>query len=299
MIRVFETNDKHILSYSISGAGPTVVLLPGGPGIDPAAFFAGTELPGFTQVLLFPRGTGKSEPPDSDLGYRIEGYVSDVEQLRRHLELKTLRLYGSSHGASIALAYASAYPAQVDHLVLASGPAKMDKTFGDALTAARERFESGAPSGSTRLAESDRATHAMRGASTGAERRAATRTMIDTYLASPDERSTLFLDDLAEAPFNVAAIGPMMAEMMGGLDLLNTAATIAMPTLILAGDLDVRVPAEHMRHIAQTLPNAQYVCFPNVGHLIHAEIPDQWSTTVGAFFSDLHEGCAAFCHHEI
>lgn len=118
MMHTFRTSESHTLAYSTSGAGPLLVMLPGGPGIDPDAFFSGTRLPGFQQIVFFPRGTGESDPPATPDGYRIAGYVDDLEQLRRHLDVPRLTLYGSSHGASTALAYASEYPAQVERMVL-------------------------------------------------------------------------------------------------------------------------------------------------------------------------------------
>lgn len=159
----------------------------------------------------------------------------------------------------------------------------MDAPFAAGLVAARARFEAGAPDGSARLSASDAAALSMRVAETDTARREATRTMIDTYIAHPNAAMTRFLDGLAQAPMNSAAIGPMVAEMMNGLDLLTNAGAISAPTLVLTGDLDVRVPAEHMGVIADALPHAEVVRFADVGHLTQVETPDSWASTVGAF----------------
>jgi len=106
------------------------VLLPGGPGLDPVSFFAGVVVPGFRQLVFCPRGTGLSDPPALPEGYRIAGYVSDVEELRNHLGVEQLTLCGSSHGVTIALAYAIAHPERVDRMILAGGPARMDAVSG-------------------------------------------------------------------------------------------------------------------------------------------------------------------------
>ena len=283
MMHTFRTGDGRTLSYTTAGAGRPLIMLPGGPGIDPVAYFAGTALPGFTQMVSCPQGTGESDPPTTADGYRINGYVQDLEHLRLHLDVPRLTLYGSSHGASTALAYATKYPRHVDRMVLAAGPARMDADFLAALTLARARFATTAPQGDLRLTASDEAAIRMRQADTNTDRQQATRIMIDTYIAHPTPATAQYLDGLAHAPTNSAAIGPMIAEMRSGLDLLTDAHAVSAPTLILTSDLDVRAPAEHMHVIARALPRAELVQFFSAGHLTHVEMPDQWATAVGAF----------------
>lgn len=285
-MRTFRTAESRTLSYDMHGQGPLVVMLPGGPGLDPATFYAGVDLPGTSQTVFCPRGTGESDPPDSPDGYRIAGYVSDVEELRTHLDVPRLTLYGSSHGASTALAYAIAHPQRVERLVLASGPAAMDGGFMQALGPARERYAAQVPDGAERLRAADEATPAMRGATDPEQRRTAMRTVMDTYVAHADPTQAAFLDRLAAADINFAAPGPMGAEMMAGLNLLNNAHHITAPTLVLTGALDVRVPADHMEHVAQAIPGAVLIRFPKSGHLIHVEHPKEWAQTVGPFLRE-------------
>ncbi len=112
------------------------------------------------------------------------------------------------------------------------------------------------------------------------------RAMMTTYVAQQNAVGTGFLDRLAAAPMNFAAPGPMAAEMMGGLDLLADAHTISANTLVLTGQLDVRVPAQHMHEIADAIPGAQLVRFPGVGHLLHIEAPEEWGHTVSDFLRE-------------
>lgn len=282
-MRRFQTADARTLSYRTVGVGPLVVMLPGGPGLDPPTFFGDVELRGFTQLVFCPRGTGESDPPDEPDGYRIAGYVDDLEELRKHLGLAQLTLYGSSHGASTCLAYAVAYPEQVDRMILASAPARLDGDFQQALTRARERYRTSVPNGTDRLEAADAAGPRMRSASSDDDRRKAMRAMIDVYVAHKAPIETGFLDRLNAAPMNFAALGPMAAEMMSGLDLLEDAGKIRARTLVLTGELDVRVPAEHMQEIAEAIPEAHLITFPNIGHLIHVEACGQWAQTVSDF----------------
>lgn len=282
-MRTFATNSGQALSYRLEDAGPLVVMLPGGPGLDPPAFFAHSDLPGFQRLLFCPRGTGASDPPDSPNGYRIAGYVEDLERLRRHLDVEQLTLYGSSHGGSTALAYAAAYPARVERMMLSGVPARMDASFVQALTVAQEQFQAAAPNGAERLAASNEAQTRMRSASDEQVQRRSLRTMMDCYVARPGPIETAFLEQLCAAPMNFVAAGPMAQEMTGGLDLLQHAHRILAHTLVLAGELDVRVPAGHLQQITDAIPDARLTTLTGVGHLPHVEAHEEWADTVTDF----------------
>jgi len=279
----FSARDGRTLSYRLEGTGPLVVMLAGGPGLDPPSFFAQCELPGFQQLVFCSRGTGVSDCPGSPEGYRIAGYIDDVDELRRHLDVEQLTLYGSSHGASITLAYAGSHPDRIERMVLASGPARMDGNFAQSLDSARERFRTAAPEGAERLAASDEAGSHLRTVTSHEDRRRCLRIMMDCYVAHPGPSETAYLDELCAAPMNFAAAGPMGQEMMGGLDLLRHAHHISARTLVLTGELDARVPTEHIQQIAAAVPGAQLVRFPDAGHLIHVESRQQWTQTIGEF----------------
>jgi pimeloyl-ACP methyl ester carboxylesterase len=78
----------------------------------------------------------------------------------------------------------------------------------------------------------------------------------------------------------------MYAEMLDGLDLLEGAAAVTAPTLLLAGELDVVVPAPAMRLLADALPNAHYHEFAGVGHFPEVEAAEAFSSTLGRFLAE-------------
>jgi pimeloyl-ACP methyl ester carboxylesterase len=148
----FTPEEGRRLSYQRRGSGPLVICIPGGPGMDPEAYFAELELPGHELLVFAPRGTGESSAPPTAGGYGIAGYVHDVEALRVHLGQQKLTLYGNSHGACVALAYAGAHPDRVERLVLTNGPARMDDAFAAAAARARNHFAETLADGAERLA---------------------------------------------------------------------------------------------------------------------------------------------------
>lgn len=281
----FRAQDGRALSYSVSGEGPLVVMLPGGPGMDPTAYFSEVTLAGYQLLIFCPRGVGDSDPPATPNGYRIGGYASDLEELRVHLGLDTLTLYGNSHGAMIALAYAQTHPGRVARMVLVNGPARIDDSYRSQASAAQRRFAERAPNGSRRLEAAAQAETTLDEASSNAERQAAFRTVMDRYVVKDDPINTAYLDRLCAAPMNFEAVGPMYQEMMDGLDLLARAADVSAPTLVLAGTLDATVPAEHMRDVAAALPNSTYLEFEGAGHFVEVEAAEQWTRRVSDFLS--------------
>ncbi|MEC3976965.1 alpha/beta fold hydrolase [Amycolatopsis sp. H20-H5] len=278
------TNSSRRLSYELIGEGSPIVLLPGGPGLDPLTYFQDIRLPSFQLVVLCPRGTGQSDPPEDPDGYRIAGYVEDLEQLRQHLNIERLLIYGSSHGASTALAYAARFPDHVGRLVVASGPARVDADLAAAISEAQQRFAAHVPGGADRLRTAEAATSELRTAATDQQRRAALRRLMDTYVAHLDAPRQRFLDRLCAAPTNFAAPPVMAAEMMSGLDLLHDAHRITAAALVIGGEFDIRVPGAHLRDIAEAIPNAHYVELGGAGHLVHQECPE-WEDLVAGFFT--------------
>ena len=69
------------------------------------------------------RGCGRSRPlvtdPDYDLGSNTtQALIADIEQLRKHLDIKRWLLTGVSWGSTLALAYAQAHPERISEIVL-------------------------------------------------------------------------------------------------------------------------------------------------------------------------------------
>ena len=273
------------LSYQRRGSGPLVVCLPGGPGMDPAAYFAGMDLPGFELLVHAPRGTGESAEPATRDGYLMSAYVADLESLRRHLGEERLLLYGNSHGGMLALAYAAAHPDRVERFVMTNGPARMDDAFAAAAAETAARFAEVAPDGQQRLDAAAAAGEALDRAADDAGRRQHFRTLMARYVVTEGPAEAAYLDQLCAAPMNYAPADVMYEELLGGLDLLEDADRVTAPALVIAGELDVTVPPTAMRAIAEALPDATYLELPGVGHFVEIEAAEQFSAAVTAFLT--------------
>jgi proline iminopeptidase len=116
------------------GAGPTVVILHGGPGAHHDYLLPGFDALARGRELIYydQRGGGRSAVDRSvPVGWTEQ--VADLEALREEWELEQLTLAGYSWGGLLALLYGLEHPDRLSRLALIS-PAPTWR-------AARERFE--------------------------------------------------------------------------------------------------------------------------------------------------------------
>jgi pimeloyl-ACP methyl ester carboxylesterase len=278
----FRTPDGRTLSYRREGAGPVLVCHPGGPGFSSRYF---GDLAGlgerFTLVLLNPRGSEGSDRPPDPGAYRTADYVSDLDELRAHLDLERMLLLGHSHGGLVAAAYAAAYPDRIERLVLASTLAR----FGEEQQAAMEAGMKG---------KADEPWYA------------------DALAALEDEQEGRFETDeelaelsLREFPFYFARYGSAEQayldtlrgeipvadalllfnnEIFTTIDLRPELAKIAAPTLVITGEDDFITGPACAADFA-SVPDVTTVVLQECGHFIFVEARDRFRAEVTAFLT--------------
>jgi proline iminopeptidase len=115
-----EVNGVRLFARRV-GAGPTVVVLHGGPGAQHDYLLPQYDLLAQARSLFYydQRGGGQSPVPrDTPVGWRE--HVADLEALREHLALDRLTLCGYSWGGLLAVLYFLERPERVERLALVS-----------------------------------------------------------------------------------------------------------------------------------------------------------------------------------
>ncbi len=104
--------------YETEGAGPAVLVVPGGPGAAHAHYHPWfSALADSHTVIYFDQlGTGRSDRLAS--GYSVGLYAETIRRLLQHLELEAAHLIGISFGGIAAAEVAASSPEQVMSLVL-------------------------------------------------------------------------------------------------------------------------------------------------------------------------------------
>ena len=117
-MQTFTTSTGSTLTYERFGEGPPLLCIPGGPGFTAAQL---GDLGGLDQfrelIVLNTRGVAGSSVPE-DRNYSLAAHASDIEELRRHLGLERVVIFGHSHGALVGIWYASEHPDRVERLIL-------------------------------------------------------------------------------------------------------------------------------------------------------------------------------------
>ncbi len=118
MLAVGQGHDIYVESVGRAGGIPAVYLH-GGPGsgcqpdhrrlFDPERFHA---------VLFDQRGAGRSRPKGRREDNTLPHLIADMELIREKFGFARWMVVGGSWGATLALAYAQAYPARVSGIVL-------------------------------------------------------------------------------------------------------------------------------------------------------------------------------------
>jgi proline iminopeptidase len=277
------TRDGRTLAYHRSGSGPTLVCHPGGPGFS--SLYLG-DLGGlgdrFELMLLDPRGTGGSDPALDPRAYAIADYASDLEELREHLGLERLLLFGHSHGGVVAIEYAASHPDRVERLILAS-------------TLAREGPEQAAAMQQSVDSRQDEPWHAEAVAalqaelqgefSDGRELMELARRMMPLYYADYGELEQRHVASLAGDSLCVDATRLWEKEIWEHFDLRPLLPSLTMPTLVITGEQDFITGPACAAELTAGIPTPETVVLPGVGHMLFVEAREQFREAVLSFLS--------------
>jgi proline iminopeptidase len=275
------TADGRTLAYHRSGSGPALVCHPGGPGFSSMYFGdlagLGDEL---ELVLLEPRGTGGSDPAGDPRQYAIADYASDVEELREHLGLEQLLLFGHSHGGVVAVEYAASHPDRVERLILASTLARN----GPKQAAAMERAVESRKDEPWHADAVDALQSELQGEfADGRDLMELARRMMPLYYADYGEREQRHVASLAGDALCVDATRLWEQEIWEHFDLRPLLPSLTMPTLVIAGDQDFITGPVCAAELSEGIPAPETVLLPGTGHMIFVEAPEQFREAVLGF----------------
>ncbi len=217
-------------------------------------------------------GHGLTQTPP---GYRatLEGNAQLVDALAKELRLERFILAGNSMGGAVSLSYAMTHPEKLDGLVLVC-PA------GWPGNGAR-----GGPPGPFALLGNDIGRFFLK--------------LVDPRLVIPDGLRAAYHD---RAMVTDAVIDRYvdLALAEGHRDVLltqrsqpdppwtpGTFRSITTPTLVMVGEQDAVIPPANSRALANAIPNAYLVAYPEGGHLPMEQLPDETARHLDAFIRGL------------
>ncbi|MFB7596633.1 alpha/beta fold hydrolase [Streptomyces sp. NPDC056160] len=274
----FPAHDGTRLACHVSGTGPPLVCLPGGP-MRASAYLG--DLGGLdahrTLVRLDLRGTGASQPPADPSTYRCDRLVDDIEALREHLGLERVDLLAHCAGANLAALYASRCPERVGRLALITPSVVavgITVTADVRLATARLRAqESWYPQAYAALKD----IVAGRVADVRWE-------AIAPFLHGRWDDAARALDAADAEEKNGEAAAVYGSE--GAYDPAAVRAALGAlpaPVLVLAGEVDLNSPPPATARYAGLFPHAELAVQPGAGHFPWLDDPARFTAATAAF----------------
>lgn len=249
--------------YESQGEGEPLLLI---AGLGATHHLWELQVPSFARwyrVVTFDnRGAGDSDKPAEP--YSIALFADDTAALMDTLGIERAHLYGQSMGGLIGQEFALRHPQRLRGLALGC------TTFG----------------GPRSVPLSPQAAALLAGMPSLPPEQAVERVMELFY--SPRYRR----EHAGEARQRIGSYLPLRtppdayARQLAaclGFDAYDRLPEIAAPTLVINGAEDALIPAENSRIMAQRIPGAELVLFPEVGHLYFHEVPEEADAAVADF----------------
>jgi proline iminopeptidase len=122
-----KTSGATLAARCYEGSGLPIVLLHGGPGWgDYFGTFPSMLSPPYRVLTYDQRGCGESSRHGS---LHFRDHVEDLDDLREHLQVDRIHVFGHSWGGLLAQLYAKAYPQHVASLVLCCAAAHTGRLY--------------------------------------------------------------------------------------------------------------------------------------------------------------------------
>jgi pimeloyl-ACP methyl ester carboxylesterase len=205
---------------------------------------------------------GRTPLPDGPLS--IATMADDAAEILRALDVPATHVAGFSMGSAIAQELALRHPELVRSLVLVSTYARPDALFRAQLELWRWLPDA---------APSARAFYE------------AFFTWVYTPRAHGDGTVDRFVEEALAFPHQQSVEG-FRAQVDACLahDTAGRLAQIAVPTLVVASELDAILPPRYGRAVADAIPNAVFEVMPEEAHQPFQEVPDEFNARVDAFW---------------
>jgi pimeloyl-ACP methyl ester carboxylesterase len=247
------------IAYERVGEGPLLVFVHGA-GDDGRVWqpqLAGLA-DSFTVVAWDEPGAGCSSDLPADFG--LADYAGCLAALIEALGLGPAHVAGMSWGGTVAQELYRCYPELVASLILAD-------TYAG--------WRGSLPEGEVRARVAG----------------------VEQTLAAPGDSSDAMLPGLfaGDPPAEFVPLLEAMAadvrplsmrnalRVMAEADLRDLLSRIAVPTLLIWGELDARSPLRVARQFAEAIPDTKLIVIPGAGHVSNLERPEQFNAAVREF----------------
>lgn len=237
--------------------GRTVVLLHGMNFFG--EYWAGTidvlRKQGFRVVAPDQIGFGRSSKPV--IPYNFHDMALNTRKLLQHLNIPKAAIVGHSMGGMLAARFAASYPDMTERLVLYGPIGLTDARFERPWRSTDDMYKDV-------LALTYQQIY-----------RGIARYFVTGWKPEYEKYVRIQYAWTLSGDWPRMAMVRTLAQQMAYADpVVYDWPHIQAKTLVLGGDKDFTGLAEQAKHMAQVIPHAEIVLFPNIGHVPHFESPD-------------------------
>ncbi len=255
------------IAYQIWGSSEdTLVYVPGmishlEAGLEDQDYLAWIRaLSKFFRVIIFDkRGQGLSDRDAS--APNLEERMDDISSIVKAEQLNQFFLLGLSEGASISLIYAATYPQKVKSVAVFGGTARFTKSDDYRLMPEAKKMKE----------------NLLEKWGTGSS----------GYIFCPQrmpEKQASFakLERMVCNPKTLESV----LELLTRIDIRASLPDIKLPVLVMHSRDDVAISKLNGRYLADNIPGAKYIEYPNGGHLPWHEERESIIKDLKSFFSE-------------
>ncbi len=205
------------------------------------------------------RGCGASTAPDCVQDMAMEILANDFVQLLKQKNLGPVNLVGHSTGGLIALLMMAQAPELFHRSVLLDPVGAKGVNFDQSMLDAFAAMKTD---------------------------RKLTAAVIASTIRDCDQQSPYFRNAIAPAAQSaVEKIGSWVVEALKGVNYIELAKSVQIPTLVLHGEHDELLPMEDSKALSQSLARAEFMILKGLGHCGNIENPKLVQSYLDRFLS--------------
>jgi pimeloyl-ACP methyl ester carboxylesterase len=261
--RFVDVNGLRIHYVDWGGNGKPLVMV---HGLDRVArtfdHLAVRFSPAYRVIAIDMRGHGDSGW-DPKGRYLVEDHVGDLEGVVQHLGLRDLTLWGNSTGGRVVQVFAGKHPELVARVVSEDVGPERPRQIADNYAKRVQLEQAGWASADELLAQLGKTNPRMSPA------------VLEPYVRYGTKKRA---DGRIEWKRD-----PQLVKGFVATELWRFVRNIKAPILYILGERSNIVPPETQEELRKTLPNAQVITVPDVGHYPSDEKPDEVVEIVNRF----------------
>jgi proline iminopeptidase len=270
------------LHYTIRGAGPALIAISGGPGMDARGWDNFAQIDDFVTVIqIHPRGSGLSDAA-SDEAYLLSDYASDIEALRVHLGLHQPIVMGWSHGGMIAQQFAFTYPDSLSKLILFDTSAYFGEFLND-VAASVAAFKDQPWFEDSFAALQDEWAGRYQ---TDDDMAALWTREMKFYFKHFGAREAAYHERTKDLPVRITPLKVFNEREAPTMDLRPHLNNIKVPTLVIVGRHDFITNVAMAEEMVKHIPTARLEIFEESGHFAVIEEPEKFYQVVQQFVAN-------------